>query len=396
MPRRDAPADTSPSSAGANRQQTPASTTLEVDLSHCFATDKARKRDTASKSSAIAAPPSASLAASASSVSELPGGLFAPRSGRSKQETPTSKPATPPPVSAATEGDDGLLATGSIIEKYRIEELLGTGGFAAVYRATHLLLKSPVAIKLLKPKLFRKNKYLAELLCEEARFAARLSHPNLVRVYDATHHPEITFIVMEYIRGQSLSARLHKRGPLAVAELLSIGIEVCHGLDAALDQGLIHRDIKPGNILLTDKSKVKIVDLGLACPTNADDWEGSNFRSGRWVVGTPAYMALEQAERPDEVDFRADIYALGATLYHAATGRPPYDCTELKQVSSTHEQNLIPNPDLLRPGFPPDVTRVLMWMLDDDPDARPSSYSQLVMGLEEALQALDFATTVQT
>jgi serine/threonine protein kinase len=288
------------------------------------------------------------------------------------------------PVVKAPPPGSGLPAVGSVIDKYRIEELLGTGGFAAVYRATHLLLRIPVALKLLKPEVVRTRPFLAELLCEEARFAAQLNHPNVVRVFDVTHTPQITYIIMEFIEGESLMETIHASGPLALKRVLSIGLDVARGLQAASLQGMIHRDIKPANILMTKGGLAKIVDLGLAQQRTA---EGRGPETNM-VVGTPAYMAPEQALHPEEVDFRADIYSLGVTLYHAALGRPPFQGRTPVESISLHQTQPVPAPQDIIPTFPFELSRVLLWMLEKDPQDRPGSYEQLVEGLEETLQSL--------
>jgi serine/threonine protein kinase len=292
---------------------------------------------------------------------------------------PSRAPDTRPPAELT------LPAIGSVIEKYRIEELLGTGGFAAVYRATHLLLRIPVALKLLKPKVLKQRPLLAELLCEEARFAAQLNHPNVVRVFDVTHTPKITYIVMEYIEGESLHQAIHRKGRLRPEKVLRVGSDVTMGLKAAVEAGLIHRDIKPANILLAKTGLAKIVDLGLA--QHSDDLAKNRFGEGKMIVGTPMYMAPEQASRPEEVDFRADIYSLGATLYHAVTGSPPFQDNDSMKLISMHQKEKVRPPEELVPGLPYEVSRVLLWMLQKDRAARPD-YDQLLAGLDEARQAV--------
>jgi eukaryotic-like serine/threonine-protein kinase len=289
-------------------------------------------------------------------------------------------PVRPEPRPAA---EPALPAIGSVIEKYRIEALLGTGGFSAVYRATHLLLRIPVALKLLKPKVLKQRPLLTDLLCEEARFAAQLNHPNVVRVFDVTHNPKITYIVMEYIEGESLYQAIHRRGRLRPSEALRLGIDVTRGLQGAFEQGLIHRDIKPANILLARSGTAKIVDLGLA--QHSDDL-AKGKEAAREVVGTPMYMAPEQATRPEDVDFRADIYSLGATLYHAVTGQPPFQENDAVKVLHMHQREPVRPPEDVVPGIPFDLSRMLLWMLQKDRAARPD-YDQLLAGLDEALQA---------
>jgi serine/threonine protein kinase len=278
-----------------------------------------------------------------------------------------------------------LPALGSVIEKYRIEELLGTGGFAAVYRATHLLLRIPVALKLLKPKVLKQRPLLADLLCEEARFAAQLNHPNVVRVFDVTHNPKITYIVMEYIEGESLHQAIQRKGRIRPEKALRMAIDVTQGLKAALEAGLIHRDIKPANILIGRTGLAKIVDLGLA--QHSDDLaKNRGSEAGKVVVGTPMYMAPEQASRPEDVDFRADIYSLGATLYHALTGRPPFQDDDPMKLLASHQRDPVRPPEDLVSGLPYEASRVVLWMLQKDRGHRPD-YEQLLAGLDEARQA---------
>jgi serine/threonine protein kinase len=283
--------------------------------------------------------------------------------------------------------EPGLPAPGSVIDKYRVEGLLGTGGFAAVYRATHLLLRVPVALKLLRPEVIERDPRMADLLCEEARFAALVNHPNVVRVFDVTRTRQLTYIVMEFIDGDSLSAALKRLGPLPAVEVLRIGIDVCNGLRAALAQGLIHRDIKPANILLPKAGGARIVDLGLV--HRVDSAAPAESAAGA-LVGTPAYMAPEQAADPERVDFRADVYALGATLYHAATGRPPFSSKDMLELVDMHKRAPVTPPAEVRAGVPAELSRVLMWMLEKDPAARAASYENLLAGLEEALDSIRF------
>ncbi|HVR61313.1 MAG TPA: serine/threonine-protein kinase [Polyangia bacterium] len=291
------------------------------------------------------------------------------------------------PASSARAGSrprEETLPRGTIIDKYRIDRLLGRGGFAAVYRATHLLLNNQVAIKLLRPQVLARQPHLAKLLYEEARFAARIDHPNVVKVYDVTHSASITYIVMEYIEGRSLADTIARSGPLAWPRVAEIGAAVASGLKVALAARLIHRDIKPANILLGRRGEIKIVDLGLVLrartapvtPDPAPDELGP--ASGRRAaVGTYGYMAPEQAIDPERVDFRADIYSLGATLYEAAVGAPPFPLKDPLRCMEMHAHDPPPPPEQRRPGLPPALSALLLRMLAKKPDDRFASYDAL-------------------
>lgn len=296
------------------------------------------------------------------------------------------------PVPAAAAGQPlGRLEVGAILDKYRIEGLIGTGGFATVYRAKHLLLDMTVAVKLLRPEVLQRRPGLAALLCEEARFAARINHPNVVRVFDVTHTPLITYVVLEFIEGRSLASALSDCGRLSPREVLNIGMDIASGLQAGLDQGLIHRDIKPANVLLSAAGSAKIVDFGLAYRSrgrrSGASRSGSTLQA-RSVLGTPGYVSPEQAVNPERVDFRADLYSLGATLYHAAVGRPPFPLDDVERCLSAHQQEPVPLPTEIVPGFPAELAHLLLWFLAKPPGDRPGSYGVALAAMGEVLTRL--------
>jgi len=281
--------------------------------------------------------------------------------------------------------DSGLPEPGAILDRYRIEEVVGVGGFAVVYRATHLTLHMPVAIKLLQPRMVQRHPSLPELLCKEARFAARINHPNVVRVYDAAHGDPITYIVMELIDGVSLAEAIDREGCLAPAEVVRVGASLCDGLRAGLAQGLLHRDIKPSNVLLSAQGDIKIVDLGLAQPRTRASSQSDTGQVA--LVGTPGYMAPEMLGGAP-LDHRADIYSLGVTLYEAACGQLPFPNTDAMACLSMHRTLPIPRPDELNPDVPPSLARLLLDMLARDPAARPASYDLLRARLREVAAGL--------
>ncbi|HEY2516302.1 MAG TPA: serine/threonine-protein kinase [Polyangiaceae bacterium] len=325
------------------------------------------------RSSSIAPPPPSSRDVDLS-------GLFVGdrRDGPPRREVraPSSmRRSTPEPTSRRRAAERALLARGTVIDKYRIEALIGTGGFAAVYRATHLLLRVPVAIKLLRPRVLSRDPRIARHLVEEARYAARIDHPNVVRIHDVTHTDEITYIVMELIDGSSLARMIEERGPIPPAEVASIAIDVAEGLRAGLEAGLIHRDIKPANILVSRGGKARIVDFGLAYAGSLDTGESGDMVPGRpgQIVGTRGYMAPEQVRDPRRVDFRSDVYSLGVTLCEALTGG---------SVRSRRG-----DAELLR-TVPLALGPLVRRMISAAPEDRPTSYDSLLSGLEQAARAL--------
>src|SRR5256714_10888815 len=177
--------------------------------------------------------------------------LIEPSADRSRRSSARGRPHRPTEASPTRRRrrsrDDELLARGTIIDKYCIDRVLGRGGFAVVYRATHLLLGSAVAIKLVRPRVLARQPGLSALLCQEARFAARTNHPNVVRGHDVTHTDRITYVVMEYIEGRSLAETIQHRGPLAAGGVVRVGLAVAAGAGGGPGQGPLHPDIQAGH-----------------------------------------------------------------------------------------------------------------------------------------------------
>ena len=194
-------------------------------------------------------------------------------------------------------------------------ELIGPGGMGTVYKARHRELDRPVAVKVLHAHL-QDDALFAERFVREARTLARLDHPNIVRVYDFGHREGVYYLVMEFVDGATLRQAI-AAGGMAPKDALSLVPRICEALQYAHDQGVVHRDIKPENILLDHGGAVKIADFGLAKLTGRS--AGPRLTQTAQVMGTPHYMAPEQIEKPDEVDHRADIYALGVVFYCSAS-----------------------------------------------------------------------------
>ena len=235
--------------------------------------------------------------------------------------------------------------------RYELGAVLGAGGMAQVYAATDLALGRQVAVKVLDPALARDPEYVARF-AREARTAAMLPpHAGIVAIYDSGQDQNAVFLVMELVTGRTVAEHIAAYGPLAPGEACRISLETCHALAVAHGAGLIHRDVKPGNIMLTDTGAVKVVDFGIARAQAGD----ALTRTGA-VIGSPAYMAPEQITG-SAVDTRADLYALGVVLYEMLTGAPPFTGADNFAVLSRHLNEIPTPPSALRPGIPPNSTR---------------------------------------
>jgi serine/threonine-protein kinase len=260
-----------------------------------------------------------------------------------------------------------MLHAGLHLGGYRIGDLVGRGGMGEVYRATQLSMDREVALKVLSPRLAKQDPSFAAKFVAEARAAGKLNHPNIVGVHDVANAPApegcsgvvpgetVHFFSMEFIDGESVRDVIDRQGAMDIAAVERIAAGMAEALGFAEAQGIVHRDIKPDNIMLTANGLVKLADLGLALHLDSAEavaGAGKDEQGRTKVMGTPLYMSPEQA-RGQPVDHRSDQYALGATLFHMLTGRPPYAGSDAKTIMRSHCFDPIPDPLELNPEIPP-------------------------------------------
>jgi serine/threonine protein kinase len=252
--------------------------------------------------------------------------------------------------------------------KYLILEQLGSGGMGIVYLAEHRLLHRRVALKILPVQLAR-DPWFLEQFYHEARAIAALQHPNIVRAHDVDREGELHFLVMEYVDGASLQTLVEKHGPLPVLRAAHYVSQAARGLQHAFQAGLVHRDVKPGNLLLDRQGTVKVSDLGLACfLRDRPEPEPKDRKAQVQTLGTDDYLAPEQVVDSDAVDIRADVYGLGATFYFLLTGRPPFPDVELPWQKLVSHLTRRPRPIAqFRPDVPADLAAVVEKMLAKNP-----------------------------
>ena len=262
--------------------------------------------------------------------------------------------------------------------RYRVDRLLGRGGMALVYLAHDEALDRPVAVKLLSDTLAADEEYRARFL-REARVAARLAHRNIVRIYDAGEQDGRPYIVMECVPGGTLDQVLLTRGRLPPAEAVAVAIQVCDGLDCAHAAGLVHRDVKPQNLLVAADGTVKIADFGIARPLEAPRLTATGI-----VLGTAAYLAPEQSEG-EPVTAAADLYALGAVLYELLTGRPPHTAGSLVELLVKRLDEPVAPVRERAPDVPQALDDLVLRCLARDPAGRPASAAALARELAATL-----------
>jgi len=256
--------------------------------------------------------------------------------------------------------------------QYQLRQKIGVGGMGEVYLAEHQMLKRPCALKLIKPEAGANPTALARFE-REVQSAARLSHPNTIEIYDYGHTDDGTFYyVMEYLQGRSLQDLVQDFGPLPAGRVIYLFRQVCAGLTEAHALGLVHRDLKPGNVFIAvrggEADIAKVLDFGLVKLTQ--DQGGVELTSDRTVSGTPLYMAPEQATGDRSLDARADIYALGAMMYFALTGRPPFPGATAFEVMMAHARDPVVPPSQLRAEVPADLEQVVLHCLAKKPQDR--------------------------
>jgi serine/threonine-protein kinase len=262
---------------------------------------------------------------------------------------------------------------------YRVIELLGTGGMGRVYRAIDEALQREVALKTLLPALAADADFVTRFT-REARAAASLNHPNITQIYATGQEGPIPFFAMELIRGRSLENVTRERGPLDPMVAAGYIMQAAAGLRHAARKGLIHRDVKPSNLMLTEDGSVKVTDFGLAKAARAD----SHLTATGEVLGSPGYISPEQAQG-QPVDHRSDIYSLGATFYHLVTGRLPFQAPTAVAMILKHMNEPLRSPRAINAAIPFPVAAIVQKMMAKRPAERFQDYDALLRDLERAL-----------
>jgi len=279
---------------------------------------------------------------------------------------------------------------GFFLGKYRLLALLGKGGMSSVYLAEHVLMRRHCAIKVLPTKRVNDASYLGRFH-REAQAVAALDHPNIVRAYDVDHEVdgemEIHFLVMEYVNGRSLLEIVQEDGPLDPVQAADYIRQAALGLEHAHQAGLVHRDIKPGNLLVDRAGVVKVLDLGLARFFEKNEEFSLTVHHDERVLGTADYLAPEQAVDSHGVDRRADIYSLGCTLYFCLIGRPPFTQGTLAQRLMAHQTKTPPTVQTQRPDVPDSLVAILEKMMAKQPDDRYATAQDVADELEAWLAA---------
>ena len=270
-----------------------------------------------------------------------------------------------------------MIKIGMIIgDRYEIQEKIGTGGTADVYRALDRKLNRPVAMKVLKQE-FSENDNFVSKFRSEAQSAAGLMHPNIVNVYDVGNEKGIYYIVMELVDGITLKKYIEKKSRLTVKEAVSIAIQVAMGLEAAHNNHIIHRDIKPQNIIISKDGKVKMTDFGIAKAASSNTITSN-------VMGSVHYTSPEQA-RGGYSDAKSDIYSLGVTLFEMLTGRVPFNGDTTVAIAIMHIQEPLPSPREFVPDLPISVEKIVLKCCQKSPDRRYQSAALLIADLKRSL-----------
>ncbi|MCL2701682.1 MAG: serine/threonine protein kinase [Phycisphaerae bacterium] len=269
---------------------------------------------------------------------------------------------------------------GTQIPGYQLLERLGAGAMATVFKARQLSLDRVVAIKVLSRKL-SENKDYVERFYKEGKAAGKLNHANIAQAFDVGEAGAYHYFVMEFVDGYSLFDEMEQRRgrPFSESHALRVIIQVAKALEHAHSQGLIHRDVKPKNIMITRQGDVKLVDLGLARP--ADDNATAKAEAGR-AFGTPYYISPEQIRGEVDIDFRADIYSLGATLYHLVTGHVPFEGATPVAVMQKHLKETLVPPDHVNTKLSAGLGEVVETMMAKDRRRRYASTGDLLIDLE--------------
>ncbi len=288
--------------------------------------------------------------------------------------------------------DQHLLNPGDEFEKYTVVRELGHGGMGAVFLVRHRVLDTDFALKVLYPEVAKRNQQFVERFIREARLAGNIRHQNLIAVYDAGQNEKngMYYLVMDYVAGGSVRDKLKQNHYLGLTEAVAIIRQVASALEAAQERNMVHRDIKPDNIMFDSNGVVRLADLGIA---KASDGRDTNLTVEASVFGTPSYMSPEQARDASKVDTRADIYSLGVVFYEMLTGRRPFvGENNIEILTQVIDGKSAPDVRTYSPELPEDVARLVMDMLEKTLAKRVASPTELIRRLD----ALDLSGYEET
>ncbi len=270
--------------------------------------------------------------------------------------------------------------------RYRVRARIARGGMATVYVATDLRLERRIALKVMHSHLSDDTVFQSRFI-QEARAAARLADPNVVNVFDQGQDGDMAYLVMEYLPGITLRELLREQRRLTITQTITIMDAILSGLSAAHRAGIVHRDVKPENVLLAEDGRIKIGDFGLARATTA------NTATGAQLLGTIAYLAPELVTR-GTADARSDIYALGIMLYEMLAGEQPYKGEQPMQIAFQHATDSVPRPSVKNPGVPEQLDELVLWATEKSPDDRPVDAREMLDRLREIERELGITPQV--
>jgi serine/threonine-protein kinase len=301
--------------------------------------------------------------------------------------------STPPGRPSRQVALTGLLEMGHVLDgRYEIKKVLGAGGMGTVYRAFDRQLEEVVAVKTLKPEAVAQDSKSLDRFKEEIRLARRITHRNVVRTHDLGEVEGVYYITMELVEGTSLKDLIRKRGRLPIGVTLTVGKQLCRALEVAHEAGVIHRDIKPQNMVVDPSGFLKVMDFGIARRTEGHKMGEEGLTAVGTAIGTPEYMAPEQLLGED-LDPRADLYATGAVLFECVTGRNVFTAPNVMALMAKHLEEAPDDPRNLNPEVPSSLSHVILKALAKKRDQRWSSAAELLRALEDV--RLD-ETTAQT
>jgi eukaryotic-like serine/threonine-protein kinase len=269
---------------------------------------------------------------------------------------------------------------GFFLGKYKLLSHIGTGGMSSIYLAEHTLMRRERAIKVLPKGRVGDSSYLARFH-REAQATAALEHLNIVRAYDVDNEGDTHYFVMEYVKGRDLQVIVNDDGALSFEQAANYILQAARGLEYSHQEGLIHRDVKPANLLVDEEGVVKILDLGLALFSRDED-SSLTIQHNENVLGTADYLAPEQAINSHEVDGRADVYGLGSTFYFTLTGHAPFNDGTLAQRIARHQTQMPPDIRNDRPECPRELVDICVKMMQKKPSARYQSCGEVAGELE--------------